>query len=76
MNWDPEQWRPLIADRSFLSWLVKIPTGTLTIFYKKSVDKKSEAKNWKKFSKEIAEAQNPGGKIVEAQERVEIRKKF
>ncbi|KAI1296879.1 Regulator of nonsense transcripts 1 [Halotydeus destructor] len=26
MNWDPEQWKPLINDRSFLSWLVKIPT--------------------------------------------------
>ena len=26
MNWDQEQWKPLIADRSFLSWLVKIPT--------------------------------------------------
>ena len=26
MNWDPEQWKPLISDRSFLSWLVKIPT--------------------------------------------------
>ncbi|XP_018916568.1 regulator of nonsense transcripts 1 [Bemisia tabaci] len=26
MNWDQEQWKPLIADRCFLSWLVKIPT--------------------------------------------------
>lgn len=26
MNWDQEQWKPLISDRSFLSWLVKIPT--------------------------------------------------
>jgi len=26
MNWDQEQWKPLIADRSFLSWLVKIPS--------------------------------------------------
>lgn len=25
MNWDQEQWKPLIADRCFLSWLVKIP---------------------------------------------------
>lgn len=22
---DPEQWKPLIADRSFLTWLVKAP---------------------------------------------------
>ena len=26
MNWDPEQWKPLINDRTFLSWLVKIPS--------------------------------------------------
>uniref|UniRef100_A0A182PR66 DNA helicase n=1 Tax=Anopheles epiroticus TaxID=199890 RepID=A0A182PR66_9DIPT len=26
MNWDQEQWKPLIADRCFLFWLVKIPT--------------------------------------------------
>ncbi|KAG4065353.1 hypothetical protein HA402_012298 [Bradysia odoriphaga] len=26
MNWDQEQWKPLISDRSLLSWLVKIPT--------------------------------------------------
>uniref|UniRef100_A0A336KT50 DNA helicase n=1 Tax=Culicoides sonorensis TaxID=179676 RepID=A0A336KT50_CULSO len=26
MNWDPEQWKPLINDRCFLSWLVKVPT--------------------------------------------------
>jgi regulator of nonsense transcripts 1 len=26
MNWDPEQWKPLISDRCFLPWLVKIPT--------------------------------------------------
>ncbi|RZF35807.1 hypothetical protein LSTR_LSTR006265, partial [Laodelphax striatellus] len=26
MNWDQEQWKPLIADRCFLSWLVKIPS--------------------------------------------------
>ncbi|XP_022697814.1 regulator of nonsense transcripts 1-like isoform X2 [Varroa jacobsoni] len=25
MNWDPEQWKPLIHDRSFLAWLVKAP---------------------------------------------------
>lgn len=25
MNWDPSQWQPLIADRQFLPWLVKIP---------------------------------------------------
>jgi regulator of nonsense transcripts 1 len=25
MNWDVEQWLPLIADRSFLSWLVRAP---------------------------------------------------
>ncbi|UYV80578.1 UPF1 [Cordylochernes scorpioides] len=25
MNWDPEQWKPLISDRSFLAWLVKVP---------------------------------------------------
>ena len=27
MNWDLEQWKPLINDRTFLSWLVKIPSG-------------------------------------------------
>ncbi|KAG1666725.1 Regulator of nonsense transcripts 1 [Nymphon striatum] len=26
MNWDPDQWKPLISDRCFLSWLVKVPT--------------------------------------------------
>ena len=26
MNWDPEEWKPLISDRSFLSWLVKVPS--------------------------------------------------
>mmetsp|Transcript_13940 Transcript_13940/g.28550 ORF Transcript_13940/g.28550 Transcript_13940/m.28550 type:complete len:978 (-) Transcript_13940:1621-4554(-) len=26
MNWDLDQWQPLIEDRSFLSWLVKVPT--------------------------------------------------
>ncbi|XP_067634756.1 regulator of nonsense transcripts 1 homolog, partial [Eurosta solidaginis] len=26
MNWDQEQWKPLITDRSFLPWLVKVPT--------------------------------------------------
>lgn len=26
MNWDPSQWQPLINDRSFLSWLVKVPS--------------------------------------------------
>uniref|UniRef100_A0A6B2EFZ7 DNA helicase n=1 Tax=Phlebotomus kandelakii TaxID=1109342 RepID=A0A6B2EFZ7_9DIPT len=26
MNWDQEQWKPLISDRCFLSWLVKVPT--------------------------------------------------
>ncbi|EGI69714.1 Putative regulator of nonsense transcripts 1 [Acromyrmex echinatior] len=26
MNWDQEQWKPLIEDRSFLSWLVKFPS--------------------------------------------------
>uniref|UniRef100_A0A1I8PHH0 DNA helicase n=1 Tax=Stomoxys calcitrans TaxID=35570 RepID=A0A1I8PHH0_STOCA len=26
MNWDQDQWKPLISDRSFLSWLVKVPT--------------------------------------------------
>ncbi|KAI9589511.1 regulator of nonsense transcripts 1 homolog [Glossina fuscipes] len=26
MNWDQDQWKPLISDRSFLPWLVKIPT--------------------------------------------------
>lgn len=26
MNWDQEQWQPLISERCFLSWLVKIPT--------------------------------------------------
>ncbi|VDD79775.1 unnamed protein product [Mesocestoides corti] len=26
MNWDPSQWQPLIQDRQFLSWLVKVPS--------------------------------------------------
>ncbi|KAL7017145.1 hypothetical protein ACKWTF_010272 [Chironomus riparius] len=26
MNWDQENWKPLISDRCFLPWLVKIPT--------------------------------------------------
>lgn len=26
MNWEQDQWKPLISDRSFLSWLVKVPT--------------------------------------------------
>lgn len=26
MNWDPSQWQPLIQDRQFLCWLVKIPS--------------------------------------------------
>ena len=26
MNWDQSQWQPLINDRSFLPWLVKITT--------------------------------------------------
>ncbi|KAH7280363.1 hypothetical protein KP509_37G063700 [Ceratopteris richardii] len=26
MNWDLSQWQPLIDDRCFLSWLVKVPT--------------------------------------------------
>jgi len=26
MNWDLSTWLPLIEDRSFLSWLVKIPS--------------------------------------------------
>ncbi|TRY66918.1 hypothetical protein TCAL_04359 [Tigriopus californicus] len=26
MNWEQDQWRPLIHDRSFLSWLVKVPS--------------------------------------------------
>ena len=26
LNWDPSEWKPLIEDRSFLSWLVKIPS--------------------------------------------------
>jgi len=25
LNWDPVQWQPLIHDRQFLSWLVKVP---------------------------------------------------
>jgi regulator of nonsense transcripts 1 len=25
MNWDPSQWQPLIQDRQFLAWLVKVP---------------------------------------------------
>ena len=26
MEWNPAQWQPLISDRSFLSWLVKVPS--------------------------------------------------
>ncbi|XP_013391305.1 regulator of nonsense transcripts 1 [Lingula anatina] len=26
MNWDPSQWQPLIQDRQFLPWLVKVPS--------------------------------------------------
>jgi len=26
MNWDPSQWQPLIDDRQFLPWLVKVPS--------------------------------------------------
>lgn len=26
MNWEQEQWKPLISDRCFLTWLVKIPS--------------------------------------------------
>ncbi len=26
LNWEPNEWKPLIEDRSFLSWLVKIPS--------------------------------------------------
>lgn len=26
MNWDQDQWKPLISNRSFLTWLVKVPT--------------------------------------------------
>ena len=26
MNWDTSQWLPLIDDRCFLSWLVKVPS--------------------------------------------------
>lgn len=26
MNWDPSLWQPLIQDRQFLSWLVKVPS--------------------------------------------------
>lgn len=26
MNWDPDQWKPLISERMFLSWLVKVPS--------------------------------------------------
>ncbi|XP_055910009.1 regulator of nonsense transcripts 1 homolog [Eupeodes corollae] len=26
MNWDQEQWKPLISDRCFLAWLVKVPS--------------------------------------------------
>lgn len=26
MNWEQDQWKPLICDRSFLSWLVKVPS--------------------------------------------------
>ncbi|CAI6372897.1 unnamed protein product [Macrosiphum euphorbiae] len=28
LNWDQEQWKPLIADRCFLPWLVKVPNET------------------------------------------------
>ncbi|KAG5455660.1 MAG: RNA helicase-domain-containing protein, partial [Olpidium bornovanus] len=28
LNWDTSQWLPLISDRSFLPWLVKVPTAT------------------------------------------------
>ena len=26
MNWEQEQWRPLISDRQLLNWLVKVPS--------------------------------------------------
>jgi regulator of nonsense transcripts 1 len=26
LNWDPAEWKPLIEDRCFLSWLVKVPS--------------------------------------------------
>ncbi len=26
LNWDPSEWKPLIEDRCFLSWLVKVPS--------------------------------------------------
>ncbi|KAI7697560.1 hypothetical protein SSS_03029 [Sarcoptes scabiei] len=26
MNWDSDQWKPLISDRMFLSWLIKVPS--------------------------------------------------
>lgn len=26
MTWDPSSWQPLIIDRQFLSWLVKVPS--------------------------------------------------
>lgn len=26
MNWDPAMWKPLIQDRQFLAWLVKVPS--------------------------------------------------
>ncbi|XP_076041581.1 upf1 RNA helicase isoform X2 [Oratosquilla oratoria] len=26
MNWDPEQWKPLINDRALLPWLVRVPS--------------------------------------------------
>ncbi|KAL3307878.1 ATP-dependent helicase NAM7, partial [Cichlidogyrus casuarinus] len=26
MNWDPQQWQPLIQERQFLPWLVKVPS--------------------------------------------------
>ena len=32
MNWDQTQWQPLINDRSFLPWLVKIPTEQVLPF--------------------------------------------
>ena len=28
MNWEQENWKPLIQDRCFLSWLVKVPTDS------------------------------------------------
>lgn len=31
MNWDVDQWLPLINDRSFLSWLVQVPSEQVRI---------------------------------------------